>query len=310
VGRSVHEGWRGYGVRTARRFGRNVTISFAGCFGYTSNEAVGKSILILFPPERTSEETAIINRISRGERIEHYQAERVRMDGTRINLSLSISPIKDSSGQIIGASKFARDITEQLKQQALKESEERLRAVLEASPECVKIVTQEGTLQYINQAGLCMIECDGEKARIGKVGELISPEHRQQWIEIQASLWGRTLELGIRDHWTQRDSALDCYDIRLGSANNSAPGKRPRLHRASQTLDRRTHFRLDQSLPTQRSRLRTKTRTQRSHDPSRHDRAHVQATRKSHKLILKQALRRNYALLRFESAIAIGCANS
>jgi PAS domain S-box-containing protein len=54
-----------------------------GLFGYTAEETIGKSILILFPPERASEEAAIISRISRGELIEHYQAERVRKDGTR-----------------------------------------------------------------------------------------------------------------------------------------------------------------------------------------------------------------------------------
>ena len=91
-------------------------------FGYTAEEAIGKSILILFPPERHSEEALILDKIRRGERIEHYQAERVRKDGTRIKLSLSISPIKDSSGKIIGASKIARDITQLLKQQDERES--------------------------------------------------------------------------------------------------------------------------------------------------------------------------------------------
>ena len=154
-------------------------------FGYAADEAIGKSILMLFPPECTSEETTIIDKLSRGERIEHYQAERIRQDGTRVRLSLSISPIKDSSGQIIGVSKIARDITQQIQQQeALKESEERLRAVLEASPECVKIVAANGALQYMNQAGLCMIEYAGDPAPVGaSVYALIAPEHRQLWIE-------------------------------------------------------------------------------------------------------------------------------
>jgi PAS domain S-box-containing protein len=91
-------------------------------FGYTAEEAVGNSILILFPPEHAAEETEIVSKISRGERIEHYQAERVRKDGTRITLSLSISPIKDSNGKIIGASKIARDITHQIKHQEEREA--------------------------------------------------------------------------------------------------------------------------------------------------------------------------------------------
>jgi PAS domain S-box-containing protein len=91
-------------------------------FGYTAEEAIGKSIRMIIPPERQSEEDEIIARLSKGERIEHFQTERVRKDGTRAKLSLSISPIKDSTGKIIGASKIARDIAEQLQHEEERES--------------------------------------------------------------------------------------------------------------------------------------------------------------------------------------------
>ena len=104
-------------------------------FGYRPDEVIGKSILILFPPELVDEEARIIDKISRGERIQHYQTERIRKDGSRIHLSLSISPIKDSSGNVIGASKIARDITRQMQQQeereALLESERAARSEAE-----------------------------------------------------------------------------------------------------------------------------------------------------------------------------------
>jgi PAS domain S-box-containing protein len=81
-------------------------------FGYTAEQVKGHSTLMLFPPERLEEETILLERLKRGERIEHFETVRVRMDGRRIDVSLSISPIKDAQGRIVGASKIARDITE------------------------------------------------------------------------------------------------------------------------------------------------------------------------------------------------------
>jgi PAS domain S-box-containing protein len=80
-------------------------------FGYTSAEAIGKHVTMLLPPERIGEETEILDRIRRGERIEHFETVRVRKDGVRIDVSLTVSPVKNSLGEIIGVSKIARDIT-------------------------------------------------------------------------------------------------------------------------------------------------------------------------------------------------------
>jgi PAS domain S-box-containing protein len=81
-------------------------------FGYTAAEAVGKPITILIPPDRLSEETVILSRLRRGERIEHYETIRMRKDGVHLDVSLVVSPVKDATGRIVGASKIARDITE------------------------------------------------------------------------------------------------------------------------------------------------------------------------------------------------------
>ncbi|MEO6675140.1 MAG: PAS domain S-box protein [Ginsengibacter sp.] len=81
-------------------------------FGYKAEEIIGKSISILVPPPLIGEEKKIIERIKSGEYIDHYQTERIRKDGKKIFVSISISPIKDSTGKIIGASKISRDITE------------------------------------------------------------------------------------------------------------------------------------------------------------------------------------------------------
>ncbi len=81
-------------------------------FGYKAEEIVGKSILTLIPPEYQSEEPGIIDRIRRGESLSHYETIRQRKNGERIHISLTVSPIKDALGRIVGASKIARDITE------------------------------------------------------------------------------------------------------------------------------------------------------------------------------------------------------
>ena len=80
-------------------------------FGYTADEAVGRPITMLLPPDRVHEETTIVATLVRGERIDHFETERVRKDGRRIHVSLSVSPIKDRSGRVIGGAKIARDIT-------------------------------------------------------------------------------------------------------------------------------------------------------------------------------------------------------
>lgn len=80
-------------------------------FGYKSKEVIGKSILIIFPPERYEEEARILNNIRSGKKIEHFETVRLRKGGNKIDVSLTISPIKDDLGRVIGASKIARDIT-------------------------------------------------------------------------------------------------------------------------------------------------------------------------------------------------------
>lgn len=82
-------------------------------FGYTAEEAIGRSITMIIPPERSGEEIEVLAKLRRGETIEHFETERLRKDGTRVVISLTVSPVRSSSGTIIGASKIARDITEQ-----------------------------------------------------------------------------------------------------------------------------------------------------------------------------------------------------
>jgi PAS domain S-box-containing protein len=94
-------------------------------FGYTAEEAIGQPVTLLIPADRPDEEPGILARIRRGERVDHYETIRQRKDGSLIHISLTVSPLKDASGKIVGASKIARDITE--RQRALDQQQLLLR---------------------------------------------------------------------------------------------------------------------------------------------------------------------------------------
>src|SRR4029077_13375137 len=90
-------------------------------FGYAAEEAVGQNITLIIPPERRHEERTIVEQLTRGERVDHFETVRMRKDGSLLDVSLTISPMTDASGRVVGASKLARDITER------KRAEEALR---------------------------------------------------------------------------------------------------------------------------------------------------------------------------------------
>ena len=129
-------------------------------FGYTAEEVLGQPVTMLIPPDRSDEEPKNIERLRRGERIEHFETVRRRKDGEEIDVSLTISPVKDETGTIIGISKIARDITER---QRVKEELERLvrdlmdalaqvktlHGLLPICASCKKIRTDEGYWQSI-----------------------------------------------------------------------------------------------------------------------------------------------------------------
>ena len=83
-------------------------------FGYTAAEAIGKSVRMIIPPELQSEEDEVLAKIRIGEKVDHFETVRMHKDGSRVAISLSVSPIRDSSGKIVGASKIARDVTERV----------------------------------------------------------------------------------------------------------------------------------------------------------------------------------------------------
>ena len=126
-------------------------------FGYSADEMIGKSILAITPRERHAEEMHLIAAVTRGEPVKHFETQRIRKDGRPIDVSVTVSPIRDKNGRIIGASKIARDITDiKESEQALAASEERFRATFEQAAVGIAHVAPDGRWLRVNRK-LCDI---------------------------------------------------------------------------------------------------------------------------------------------------------
>ena len=186
-------------------------------FGFTAQEMIGKHITRIIPVDRLDEETKILARLKRGERIDHFETKRITKDGRLLDISLSISPIKNSKGIIIGASKIAHDITAQKKaEQLIRESEERLRLAVEitelgmwdldlttglttTSPEHRKILGYAKTKQWskvrflelVHSADRPWVEQAIQTALItGKISyeaRIIRPDNSERWIRVNGT---------------------------------------------------------------------------------------------------------------------------
>ncbi len=130
----------------------------ARMFGYTAEEAVGRPISMLIPPARLAEERDILARLRRGERIGHFKTVRLTKDGREIDVSLTISPVRNSAGRIIGASKAARDVSEQHRaDEALRRSESNLADFFENATIGLHWVDAGGMILRANRAELEML---------------------------------------------------------------------------------------------------------------------------------------------------------
>ncbi len=138
-------------------------------FGYTAEEAIGQHITLIVPADRLDEETMIIDRLRRGERIDHFETVRQRKDGTRLDISLTISPVKDAIGNVIGASKVARDITERKGAEAARKETEvstRLLQLQDAERRRVARELHDGVGQLLVAIGMNVAQVLNEKDKL------------------------------------------------------------------------------------------------------------------------------------------------
>ncbi|MEA1959537.1 MAG: PAS domain S-box protein, partial [Chloroflexota bacterium] len=154
-------------------------------YGYSAEEVIGRSISILVPPEHIGEVAQFLEAIGRGEAVKDYEAVRVTKDNRRINVLLTVSPIKDVSGRIVGASSIAQDITELKRmEEALEDSERRYRELADFLPQTIFEIDLDGRFTYANRFG---IESTGYTLKDIERGvnaiELYIPEQRNRIIE-------------------------------------------------------------------------------------------------------------------------------
>jgi two-component system sensor kinase FixL len=142
-------------------------------FGYTAAEMIGCPISVLAVPGHPDEMPRILDTIRRGERVAHYETERQRKDGRIIQVALTVSPIRDEAGQIVGASKIARDITETNRTNAL------LRSVFETVPDGIVVIDERGTVQSFSAAAEHMFGFAAEEVLGGNVSMLMPAPYRE-----------------------------------------------------------------------------------------------------------------------------------
>lgn len=143
-------------------------------FGYTKEEVIGKHISILIPKERLPEEDLILGQIAQGNKVDHFETIRLAKNGTEIPISLSVSPVMDSSGRIIGASKIARDISDKRRSD---EKTAMLAAIIDTSDDTILSKSLNGIIQSWNKSAERMFGYT-EEEMIGKHISLIIPPSR------------------------------------------------------------------------------------------------------------------------------------
>jgi PAS domain S-box-containing protein len=144
-------------------------------FGYTAEEAVGQLIFLLIPPDRIAEEHDVLARLRQGERIDHFETIRQTKDGRRIPISLTVSPVRDHQGNLIGASKVARDISMRVQRDELRA---RLAAIVKSSDDAIVSKTLDGVITSWNEAAERLFGYTAEEA-VGQPIFLIVPNDRK-----------------------------------------------------------------------------------------------------------------------------------
>jgi PAS domain S-box-containing protein len=152
-------------------------------FGYTANEIIGQPILRLIPPDRVEEEEMILNQIKQDQLVGHFETVRQKKDGELMDVSITVSPVKDKNGTVIGASKIARDITERIL------AEERFRLAIESAPNAIVMVDREGRIVLINSRAENDFRYTREELMRKNVDALVPERFRENHVSFRAGFY-------------------------------------------------------------------------------------------------------------------------
>jgi len=188
-------------------------------YGYSSLEAVGRNVSMLAPPDRLYEIGELLERLRAGERIEQFETVRQRKDGTLVHVALTLSPLRDRDGKLVGASTVARDISDRVR------AEERFNAVVESSPDAVVCADADGRIVLLNNETRRMFGYTGDDL-VGEQIETLLPErfrarhsaHRNGYL---ADPHGRAMGLGIDLCGLRKDGTEFPVDISLGTMDTA-----------------------------------------------------------------------------------------
>jgi PAS domain S-box-containing protein len=189
-------------------------------YGYRAGEVIGKSISILAPEDRGDEIQTILEKIRRGERVEHYESVRVTKDKRRVDVSITISPIRNARGEIVGASAVARDISSiQRARREARESESRAQAIFQSAAQAILIVDAAGRIVAVNPVTRSMFGYSSEEL-VGKPVELLVPQqfrggHKAHRDSFFRSPQQRPMGLGLELRARHKDGAEFFVEISL-----------------------------------------------------------------------------------------------
>ncbi|HEY3137044.1 MAG TPA: PAS domain S-box protein [Blastocatellia bacterium] len=161
-------------------------------YGYTPQEAIGRHLSMLVPPERANELPQMLERLAQGGHVDRFETERVRKDGRVIHVALTVSPIKDSSGKIVGGSVIARDVTQRKEaEEALRESQARLAGMIDLAMDAIITVDEDQRIIIFNAAAERMFGCAADRA-IGQSISTFIPDRFRDAHRLHVNAFGQT----------------------------------------------------------------------------------------------------------------------
>jgi len=164
-------------------------------YGYSAAEIVGRSVMTLIPPERSDELRQFVDHLRTGEPIRDYETSRLRKDGRRIQVSLTLNPIRDLGGRVVGAAVIGRDLTERRKSEAL------FRSLLEAAPEAMVITDENGIITLANDQAGALLGYRKEELENHPVGILVPERLRDRCAQFQKEYLRNPGVRSLGKHW-------------------------------------------------------------------------------------------------------------